>query len=99
MALCTLCVRLPPSLWLAKAKEDLRTVLKYPQFMLLSRQNGGRLTELAQPLLQIHKQFDVVVNCSDTCNSKFFNQHLGYIGGQEARQRGAEVDVLHAQIQ
>ena len=47
----------------------------------------------------IHEQFDIIVNCSDTRNTEFFNQHLGHIGRQEAWQRGSKVDILHTQIQ
>ena len=47
----------------------------------------------------IHEQFDIIVNCSDTCNTEFFNQHLGHIGRQETWQRGPKVDILHTQIQ
>ena len=45
-----------------------------------------------------HEEFDVLICCANASYAKFLNKDIGNIGGEEAWERGAEMDILYAEI-
>lgn len=78
---------------IAKAivRELFAVMVCAPMFALLSFLLLGNISDMSGnysykdkliflPLSGIHEQVYVIVNCSDTSDTKFFNQYLGHIG-------------------
>lgn len=47
--------------------------------------------------IRFHQKAQILLDTADPGNAELFDQHLGHVGAEEGRQRGAEVDVVDSQ--
>ena len=59
----------------------------------------GQILGSYRAILGAEEQVHIVFHRADASDAEVLHQNVGYVGGQEGRQGGSQMDVLHTQVQ